>query len=243
MMRTRTSLMRLTACCSLLFASLVAIAGEHELRYRGEYTYGHEVNVFCPAISSQCYWLSGETHGVMRAALEELSVEQKAKPYDSVCVVIEGKIDRDSAREGFAEDYDGLVTVTRLFGLCTETAFVTQGDLQHHRWVLESVNGEALETDELDGKVPELDFGEQMQVSGNSGCNQIRGVAVLWEMFFLIEQMISTQRFCASPQNELELKVQTLLGSESTISLDQQRNLTLDAGETVLFFRLKDWVE
>ncbi len=242
-MWTRTSLIRLTAYCSLLLAGLVAIAGEHELRYRGEYTYGHEVNIFCPAISSQCYWLSGETPGETRAALQELSIERKTKPYDSVCVVIEGKIDRNSAREGFAKDYDGFITVNRLFGLCAETAFVTHGDLQHHRWVLERINGEALATDELDGQVPELDFGEQMQVSGNSGCNQFGGVAALREMFFLIEQMISTQRFCAPPQNELELKVQTLLGSESTISLDQQKNLTLDAGETVLFFRLKDWVE
>jgi len=166
----RTSLMRLTACFSLLFTAHIAIAGERELRYRGEYTYGHEVNIFCSAISSQCYWLSGETPGETRAALQELSIERKTKPYDSVCVVIEGKIDRDSAKEGFAEDYDGLITVNRLFGLCTETAFVTQGDLQHHRWVLESVNGEALATDELDGKVPELDFGEpRTQSSDNTG--------------------------------------------------------------------------
>jgi heat shock protein HslJ len=242
-MWTHIPLLRLTACVSLLVTGLVAAAGEHELRYRGEYTYGHEVNIFCPVISSQCYWLSGETPGEIRAALQQSSMKHKTEPYDSVCVVIEGKIDGDSAKEGFAVDYDGLVTVNRLFGLCTESAFVTQGDLQHHRWVLESVNGEALAIDELDGKVPELDFGEQMQVSGNSGCNQIRGVAALRETFFLIEQMISTQRFCAPPQNELELKVQTLLGSESTISLDQQRNLTLAASETVLFFRLEDWVE
>ncbi len=178
-------------------------------------------------------WDPWRHDGEIRAALQQSSMKYKTEPYDSVCVVIEGKIDRDSAKEGFAEDYDGFITVNHLFGLCAETAFVTQGDLQHHRWVLESVNGEVLATDELD-------FGEQMQVSGNSGCNQFDGVAALRETFFLIEQMISTQRFCAPPQNELELKVQILLGSESIISLDQQKNLTLDAGETGLFFRLKD---
>ena len=118
----------------LLFTDLAAIAGEHQLRYRGEYTYGHEVNIFCPAINSQCYWLSSETPDEVRVTLQNLSVELKARPYDSVCVVIEGEIDRQSARQGFAADYDGLVTVTRLFGLCAETTIITPGDLQHHRW-------------------------------------------------------------------------------------------------------------
>ena len=227
----------------LLFTDLAAIAGEHQLRYRGEYTYGHEVSIFCPAINSQCYWLSSETPDEVRVTLQNLSVELKSWPYDSVCVVIEGEIDRQSARQGFAADYDGLVSVTRLFGLCAETTIITQGDLQHHRWVLASVDGKALQSDELEGTVPQLDFGEQMQVSGNSGCNNIHGTAELRETFFVIERLASTRKLCAPRQNELERKFQILLGSESTISIDEQRNLTLDSGETVLFFRLRDWVD
>jgi len=234
---------RFAAAFLLLLTDHAAIAAEHDIRYRGEYTYGHEVNIFCPAINSQCYWLSAKTPDVVRAALQNLSVEQKARPYESVCVVVEGEIDRQSARQGFAADYDGLFTVTRAFGLCTETAIVTQGDLQHHRWLLASVDGKALQSDEFEGTVPQLDFGEGMQVTGNSGCNNIFGKAELRDTFLQIERLASTRKMCAPRQNELEFKFQKLLGSESTISIDEKRNLILDSGETVLVFRLRDWVD
>ena len=55
-----------------------------------------------------------------------------------------------------------------LIGVCaTAAAEVTESDLQHHRWVLESINGNPALTG--DAPVPELDFGEQMTVSGNTG--------------------------------------------------------------------------
>ena len=61
---------------------------------------------------------------------------------------------------------------------------VTASDLQHHRWILESINGEPISTDE--GMIPELDFGEQMHVSGNTGCNRMSGTAELRDGAFLI---------------------------------------------------------
>jgi len=56
---------------------------------------------------------------------------------------------------------------------------VTASDLQHHRWILESINGEPISTDDDEGMIPELDFGEQMHVSGNTGCNRMSGKAEL----------------------------------------------------------------
>lgn len=55
--------------------------------------------------------------------------------------------------------------------------------------------------------------------------------------------MISTGRLCAATQNELEVRVQTVLDSESTVLLRNDRKLTLDSGEFVLVFRQVDWVD
>jgi hypothetical protein len=49
-------------------------------RYRGSYTWGHEVNSFCPQINSQCYWLSPITSQVIRERLKQLSIARQSKP-------------------------------------------------------------------------------------------------------------------------------------------------------------------
>jgi heat shock protein HslJ len=118
---------------------------------------------------------------------------------------------------------------------------LSESDLQHHRWVLESIDGEPLSQENTASLVPELDFGEQMHVSGNTGCNQYSGKAVLRDGFFLIESMLATQRSCSARQNDLELKLQTLLGHESAISLGPNGSLTLRSASTLLVFRLQDW--
>jgi len=231
------------AAAMLLAACAGSAAGDKLTRYRGNYTFGHEVSVFCPAVSSQCYWLSGNTPGELRAALRQLTEERTSSPYKPICVVVEGFIDRDSPRSGFAADYDGLVTLSRIYGPCEETAIVTQGDLQHHRWVLETINGEALQPVEPGERIPELDFGEQMRVSGSIGCNTISGTAVLREEYFVIERLIATGRLCGPAANEPELAVQTVLGSESLIRLRPDRALVLKSSAAELRFRLQDWVD
>ena len=120
---------------------------------------------------------------------------------------------------------------------------VTESELQHHRWVLESIDGEAVLQENTESLLPELDFGEQMHVSGNTGCNQYSGKAVLRDGFFLIESMLATQRSCSARQNALELKLQTLLGHESAISLAPDGSLTLRSASTVLVFSLQDWMQ
>lgn len=119
---------------------------------------------------------------------------------------------------------------------------ITAEDLQHHRWVLESINGDPLPAVDDKGKVPELDFGEQMTVSGNLGCNRFNGQAVLRDGMFLVEAMAMTRMMCAPPWGDIELMLQTALGHESTISLDADSKLTLKTASAVLVFRLEDWV-
>ena len=100
---------------------LTAHAVRQTLRYQGQYTLGHEVNTFCPTINSQCYWLSPDTLLLQRQKLKQMVDEHTSKPYEAICVVVEGKINQDPEAKnsiGFAINYDGLFTVKKIYGLC-----------------------------------------------------------------------------------------------------------------------------
>ena len=125
----------------------------------------------------------------------------------------------------------------------SQAAQVSESSLQHHRWVLESVNGEAIDIQELGSIIPELEIGEQLAASGNSGCNRFFGTAVLQKNQFSINPVGSTRMLCKPVQNELEYLFLQLLGQWSTISLDAENNLTLKTENTLLEFRLEDRVQ
>lgn len=224
-------------------AVFFAVAAQAEsLRYRGDYSFGHEVNVFCPAINSQCYWLSGDTSDQVRMAMKAAFPETATEPYPVACVVIEAEIDRESPRDGFAADYDGLITVTKLFGTCQESAIVTHGDLQHHRFVLDGVDGEPFESGP-DGRVPELDFGENLTITGNTGCNNISGRGILQDQFIRFGPLMSTAMACSPEQDELERRIQKLLASDELLVEFDDSDLVLTAGGNSLRYRLQDWVK
>ena len=239
--------MKYLAHCTLLLAfALPACAAEQTLRYRGQYRFGHEVNIFCPEINSQCYWIGPDTTQQQRGQLKQLVYQHTDEAYQPICIVVEGRINRDPAAKqavGFAADYDGLFTLTRLHGLCDESKVVTQGDLQHHRWVLESIDLVNFDNAKLGGKLPELEIGEQMMASGNSGCNQFHGQAVLREDRFIIERMASTRMFCLPAQNDIESLLLRVLGQGSVISIDSDSNLVLKGDQNLLIYRLQDRVE
>lgn len=119
---------------------------------------------------------------------------------------------------------------------------ITVTNLQHHRWILMSINGEPLPATGHGEKRPELDFGEQMFVSGNLGCNRFSGKGVLRDGRLLVESMIATGMACEPPWASVELTIQTVLGQESDIRLDADRKLFLQTADTILEFELKDWV-
>ena len=240
-MRQRHALHLILLITASLLVGFSGDPADKVLRYRGEYTYGHEVRSFCPAINSQCYWVGADTTRAVHAALKELAIAAASAPYTPVCVVIEGRIDRETERTGFAADYGGLVSVTRVFGRCDDVDIVTQGDLQHHRWLLESIDDKPIEAATQEGMIPELDFGERMFVSGNTGCNQYTGRGMLREEYFVIERIASTRRMCMKPQDDIERTVLQVLGSESVIRIGAGRQLTLEAEQAVLRFRLFDW--
>ena len=235
----------LTLFIFLLSLALPAWAGDQPLRYRGQYSFGHEVNIFCPEINSQCYWLSPDTSQQLREKLKQLVAQNTDKTYEAICIVVEGQINRDPAAKqaiGFAADYDGLFTLSRLYGLCDQANFVTQGDLQHHRWLLESINGNIIDVAKLDKRIPELEIGETMMASGYLGCNQFHGKAALLEERFIIVPLATTKMFCKPEQNDIELLLIQVLGQASTISFDVDKKLILQTDDTQLIFRLADRV-
>ena len=227
----------------LVTAITIAGAPEDTLRYRGNFSYGHEVKVFCPDINSQCYWLSGDTPTDVSDSLRQLAQGESEEPYTPVCVLVEGVVDRSSPRTGFAAGYDGFIAIYSLISTCAESTVVIESDLQHHRWVLDSIDGEIFVADNNDDPVPDLDFGEQMQVTGNTGCNRISGKAELDGEYFQIPTLVSTRRLCSPPANDLERRLQIVLTGRSQIALDEDRNLVLTTDESVLRYRLSDWVK
>jgi hypothetical protein len=87
---------RLFAVSMALLSGCAAQAGGERLR--GDYTYGHEVNVFCPAINSQCYWLGPNSSQSARAKLKQIYEDGKPGLYEPVCVVVEGVTGWSSAQ-------------------------------------------------------------------------------------------------------------------------------------------------
>ena len=240
-------MLRSNKCVQCLLAFFILVfntagaASETALRYRGLYTYGHEVNTFCPNISSQCYWLSPATSEQLRQQLIQLVDNNTTRPYQPICVLIQGTIDRETKSDGYAADYDGLIEVDKIFGLCHQTNIVTQGDLQHHRWVLDSINGVAVDAGQQGGNVFDLDFGEQMTLTANMGCYKLAGHAVLRDQYFMLKLTQSTHEPCAAEVQHDASLIETVLTHESTITLDT-KYLLLQNEATLLKYKLQDWL-
>ena len=228
--------MRLLHLTFVLSVHLCACAASgQEEAYRGDYTFGHEVNTFCPQINSQCYWLGPDTRQTVREQLKTLYQKKSTGLYKPVCVMIEGKIDRDTARTGFAVDYDGLITITRLVGDCDSSSAITPGDLNHHRWVLVEHNGIAIEA-KLHPVL--LDFGERMFVEVSDACRKLSGFVVLDDNRIAFNRLEVTQLDCdTSPTTEPLFTQQ----DSWQVSLEGHEALLLENSHAKLGFKKDDW--
>ncbi|WP_428356048.1 META domain-containing protein [Methyloprofundus sp.] len=222
----------------LLTITLPVSANEQAQRYRGQYTYGHEVNTFCPANNSQCYWINPATSAQLSQQLPQLSVANTQRPFQPICVILQGRIDRETKADGFAADYDGLIEIEKVYGLCRQTAIVTQGDLQHHRWVLESIDAVKVA---LGNNTFDLDFEEQMTVTAHIGCYQLTGKAVLRDQYFIIQGIQATGQNCTAKVRKIGSLMHSILTSESTIVLDG-KYLMLKNENTLLKYKSQDWL-
>jgi heat shock protein HslJ len=232
----------------LMLVATACVATPQQIE--GQYRFGHEVNTVCSGDPEACYWLV-DTDAEIRQQLKQ-QVAGLA-PYTPVCVRLSAEVSADKA-DGFGADYDGSIRVLELLGRCEgeDSSLPIQiENLQHRRWVLHSIDGVELadfarelgfENDTTPAKIPDLDFGEQGYVSGNTGCNQFQGQARVIDGDLMLSQLASTAMLCTGFANELELQLQLLYRNPLAITRDANA-LILNVVDRKLFFRLRDWVQ
>ncbi|POT55209.1 heat-inducible protein [Citrobacter amalonaticus] len=134
-----------------------------------------------------------------------------------------------------------LVALSVLMAGCVSNGkmSVSREQLQHHRFVLESVNGKPVA---MNKNPLELSFGENMTLSGNM-CNRFSGQGKLSDGELKVKDMAMTRMFCAEPQlNELDNILSTMLKKGAQVDLTANR-LTLATADQTLTYKLSDLVQ
>ncbi len=237
---------RLSMASLLLVATACQAAPQ---QVEGFYRFGHEVNTVCVGDPEPCYWLV-DTSAELRSQLKK--EVQGMAPYTPVCVQLVAEISADKA-DGFGADYDGSIRVLELLGRCGESPAneIRLEDLQHRRWILHSVDGMQLsdyagslgfEGETVPAKIPDLDFGSQGFVSGNTACNQFQGQARVVDNSLILSQLATTAMACDGFSAELELRLQLLYRNPLAITFDGNA-LVLQSGDSLLRYEPRDWVQ
>ncbi|MEW7315088.1 heat shock protein HslJ [Buttiauxella gaviniae] len=115
---------------------------------------------------------------------------------------------------------------------------VTVQDLQHHRYVLQTVDGKPLTGIH---RMPELSFGENMHIAG-SMCNRFMGQATLEDDTLKAKGLGMTMMMCAEPElNQLDHMINDMLTAGAKVALAPQQ-LTLKTSQHTLVYKLADLV-
>lgn len=134
-----------------------------------------------------------------------------------------------------------LVALSLLMAGCVSNGkmSVSREQLQHHRFVLENVDGKPINTG---AHPPELSFGEKMTLSGNM-CNRFNGQATLSNGELKVKEMAMTRMMCADPQrNELDKTLSAMLKQGAQVDLTANQ-LTLATADHTLVYKLADLVQ
>lgn len=123
----------------------------------------------------------------------------------------------------------------------TNNAELSAEQLQHHRYVLQSVNGSPLTG--LDAaRQPEISFGENLHVAG-AMCNRFMGQGKLSGNTLKVDGMASTRMMCIEPQlSELDNVIGGMLSEGAQVNL-AGNTLTLKNGQHTLVYTLADLVQ
>ncbi|MEB6538371.1 heat shock protein HslJ [Serratia plymuthica] len=125
-------------------------------------------------------------------------------------------------------------------GMSQSGKTVTEDDLLHHNFVLQSVDGVAVKPQP--GNAPSIEFGEKMHVSG-AMCNRFFGSGQLQNGVLTVKNLVSTRMLCTDAQrNQWDQTLSAVLEKGAKISLNAQQ-LTLSGGDHVLVYTLRDWVQ
>ncbi|MBK5142227.1 heat shock protein HslJ [Budviciaceae bacterium BWR-B9] len=123
----------------------------------------------------------------------------------------------------------------------TDGNAIKESDLQHHNFILTSVDGEHMADTTKDKRPLNIEFGENMHVSG-AMCNRFMGQARLKDGVLTATQLASTRMACLDEKmNQLDQIIAVTLNNGAKVSLDQGV-LTLSSAQHTLTYKLSDWV-
>lgn len=134
-----------------------------------------------------------------------------------------------------------LVALSLLMAGCVSNGkvSVSREQLQHHRFVLESVDGAPVAAT---AQPAELSFGEKMTLSGKM-CNQFSGQATLSDGELKVKEMAMTRMMCADQTlNKLDNTISTMLKEGAQVDLTANQ-LTLATADHTLSYKLADLVQ
>lgn len=121
----------------------------------------------------------------------------------------------------------------------TSKVTVQEDQLIHHRFVLETVNGQDVPPGV---KAPELNFDEDMHISGNM-CNQFTGKGSLSQGVLTAKKVAMTKKLCVDPQlNKLDATLSKMLHDGAQVDLTEDQ-LTLADDSDSLIYKLADRVQ
>ena len=132
-----------------------------------------------------------------------------------------------------------LLLALFLLSACSSTPSFVQQDLQHHHWVLDKLDGQAIAASR--DNPPDFEIGEHFIVNGIAGCNRYFGQGHLEGDRFWVTSLGSTEMACQAPLDAIEQAVITTLLEGATLSGTTQ-TLILKGKQHSLEYTLRDWV-
>ena len=132
-----------------------------------------------------------------------------------------------------------LLLALLLLSACSSTPRFASHDLQHHHWVLDRLDGQAVTGSRVNP--PDLEIGEHFTVNGIAGCNRYFGQGHLKGNRLWVTSLGSTAMACPPGLDLVEQAVLATLTEGATLSGSTQ-TLILQGKRHRLEYRLQDWV-
>ncbi|MGY3885194.1 META domain-containing protein [Aeromonas aquatica] len=132
-----------------------------------------------------------------------------------------------------------LLLALLLLSACSSAPRFASQDLQHHHWVLDKLDGQAVASPR--DNPPDLEIGEHFTVNGIAACNRYFGQGHLEDGKFWVTSLGSTAMACPPQLDQIEQAVLATLAEGATLSGTTQ-TLILQGKQHRLEYRLRDWV-
>ncbi|WP_439842583.1 META domain-containing protein [Aeromonas taiwanensis] len=132
-----------------------------------------------------------------------------------------------------------LLLALLLLSACSSTPRFASQDLQHHHWVLDRLDGQAIASSRVNP--PDIEIGEHFTVNGIAGCNRYFGQGHLEGDRLWVTSLGSTAMACPPGLDLVEQAVLATLTEGATLSGTPQ-TLILQGKRHRLEYKQQDWV-